>query len=579
VSLAHAPAFTTVRPYNRSWLRRDLIAGVTVWAVLVPEALAYASIAGVSPVVGLYAAPGALILYAAFGSSRQLIVGPMSATAALSAAAVATHATAGTTQFAQWTAALAIATGIAAALAGLARLGFLANFISEPVLKGFIVGLALTIIAGQLPKLFGVEKGGGNFFEKIWDLLTKLGDTSGATLAVGVLSLAVVFGLRRVAPVVPASLAAVVVGVGAVKLLDLSSHGVAIVGHIDQGLPAFGLPDVKAHDYLTLAASSIGIMLVGFAEGLGAARTYAAKEHYEVSPNRELIGVGAANLAAGLSSGMVVNGSLSKTAVNGGAGARTQVSGLTVAALTIVTLLFLTGLFEDLPEATLAAIVIAAVIELVDIRALRRLYGVYIGLRSSPAGLAIRPDFVAACAALLGVLVFDTLPGLFIGITVSLLLLVFRASRPHVAVLGKVPGTRRQYGDVERHPDNVPVQGILIVRPESGLFFANAQHVRDEVLARVATGNPAAVVIDGESMPYIDVTAVEMLENLDRDLEEQGVRLALCRDIGAVRDVLRRAGEADHALATYPTVQAAIDALTVSSRGEVISSAVRADRT
>src|SRR4051794_37631813 len=244
--------FSWARNYDRSWLRGDLVAGLTVWAVLVPEALAYASIAGVSPVVGLYAAPGALILYAALGSSRHLVVGPMSATAALSAAAVSTYATAGSDRFTQLTVALALTTGIVAALAGLLRLGFLANFISEPVLKGFIVGLALTIIAGQLPKLFGVAKGSGDFFQKIWDLIGKLGETNGRTFAVGVLSLALVLGLRRVAAVVPASLAAVVFGVAAVKLFDLSAHGVAIVGHIDSGLPSFGLPDVRTHDYFAL---------------------------------------------------------------------------------------------------------------------------------------------------------------------------------------------------------------------------------------------------------------------------------------------------------------------------------------
>jgi len=557
------PIFGSLVPYERSWLRGDLMAGLTVWAVLIPEALAYASIAGVSPVVGLYAAPGALILYAALGSSRRLVVGPMSATAVLSAAAVSTYATAGSDRYTQLTATLAIMAGIVAALAGLLRLGFLANFISAPVLKGFIVGLALTIIAGQLPKLFGVAKGSGDFFQQIWDLITKLGETNGRTLAVGLLSLALVLGLRRVAPVVPASLAAVVFGVAVVKLFNLSAHGVAIVGHIDSGLPSFGLPDARTHDYFALTASAVGIMLVGFAEGLGAARTYASKDHYEIEVNRELVGVGAANIAAGLSSGMVVNGSLSKTAVNGGAGARSQLSGLTVAALTVITLLFLTGLFEDLPEATLAAVVIAAVVDLVDIPALRRLYHVYSGPRASPVALAVRPDFIAALAAMLGVLVFDTLPGLFIGIATSLLLLLYRASSPRIALLGKVPGTRRQYADVARHPQNTPVPGVLIVRPESGLFFANAEHVRQTVVSEIERESPRAVVIDGESMSYIDVTAVAMLHDLQRDLDRHGIRLAVSHDIGAVRDVIRRAGDKDHELPIFPTVQAAVDSLSL----------------
>jgi sulfate permease, SulP family len=288
------PLFTSLRGYDAGWLRGDVIAGLTVWAVLVPEALAYASIAGVSPVVGLYAAPGALLLYATFGSSRHLVVGPMSATAALSAAAVADVVTPGTAGFAAHTAALAITTGILALAAGLLRLGFLASFISEPVLKGFIIGLALTIVVGQLPDLFGVDKGGGDFFEKLWDLLGRLGQTSWTTLAVGLASLALVLGLRRIAPAVPGSLVAVLLGIAAAGVLDLDSHGVEIVGQIDSGLPALGAPEVPAASYLELAAA--GVMLVGFAEGLGAAKTYAGRHHYEVDANRELVGLGAANL-------------------------------------------------------------------------------------------------------------------------------------------------------------------------------------------------------------------------------------------------------------------------------------------
>ena len=482
--------FPSLRGYDRRWVRGDLLAGFTVWAVLVPEALAYASIAGVSPVVGLYAAPPALVLYAALGSSRHLVTGPMAATAALSAAAVADLATGG--DAAAFTAALALVTGAFALLGGLVRLGFVANFVSEPVLKGFIIGLALTIMIGQVPKLLGVEKGSGNFFEQAWDLLGNLADTQGTTLAVGVASLVLVVGLRRLAPAVPASLVAVFFGVALVALADLDSHGVAIVGPIDSGLPGLGLPDgMGLDDYLALAGSSLGIMLVGFAEGLGAAKTYATRNHYEIDVNRELLGLGAANLGSGLCQGMVVNGSLSKTAVNGSAGARSQLSGLVVAAMTVVTLLFLTGLFEQLPEATLGAVVIAAIVELVDIPALTELYRMHTRRLGSIYGHAARADFIAAVAALVGVLVFDTLPGLFIGITVSLLLLLYRASRPHVAELGRVPGSTVQFADRGRHPENAAVPGVVILRAESGLFFANAEAVRTAVRRSVGpTGHP-----------------------------------------------------------------------------------------
>ena len=333
-------------------------------------------------------------------------------------------------------------------------MGFLASFISEPVLKGFIVGLALTIIAGQLPKIFGIEGADGNFFEKLWGFVTGLGGTNGWTLVVGLASLAIVVVLKRVAPVVPGSLVAVAFGILVVLLFGVDRKGVEIVGTIEGGLPPFGIPDVALGDYLSLVPSAVGVALVGFAEGLGAAKTYATRNRYEVDANRELIGLGAANLGSGLSGGMVVNGSLSKTAVNGGAGAKTELSGLVAAVLSVVTLLFLTGLFESLPEATLGAIVIAALVELVDIPSLVGFYRVWTRRLGSIYGPAARPDFIAALAALFGVLVFDTLPGLFIGIAVSLLLLLYRASRPNVAVLGRVPGASRHWGDVARHPEN-----------------------------------------------------------------------------------------------------------------------------
>jgi MFS superfamily sulfate permease-like transporter len=299
---------------------------------------------------------------------------------------------------------------------------------------------------------------------------------------------------------VPGSLVAVLAGIAAVGLGDLDAHGVAIVGQIDSGLPALGVPDVGADRYLALAPAAAGVMLVGFAEGLGAAKTYAARAHYEVDANRELVGLGAANLGAGLSSGMVVNGSLSKTAVNVAAGARSQISGLVVAALTILTLLFLTGLFENLPTATPAAVVIAAVIELVDLPALAALYRIATRQLRGIYGIAARPDFLAAVAALAGVLVFDTLPGLFIGIAVSLLLLLYRASRPHVAVLGQVPSMPGHYGDVQRHPENLREPGVVLLRVEGGLFFANADTVRDAIRSAAGPGT-RAVVLDAETAP------------------------------------------------------------------------------
>ncbi|MET9710252.1 SulP family inorganic anion transporter [Nocardiopsis alba] len=344
-----------LRGYRRRWLRGDVIAGLTVWAVLVPESIAYATIAGVPPIIGLYAAPAALILYALLGSSRQLVVGPMSSTALLSAAVVASVVGGGGDPVAT-TAALALVAGVIALVAGLLRLGFVASFISEPVLKGFVIGLALTIIVGQLPKLTGTDGGEGEFFGRLWGFLSGMGETDALTLTVGLLALAVLLLLKRFLPLVPASLVVVVLAIAATRILGLEHHGLDIVGPLPGGLPPLGPPDLTLSQYGALVAGAAGVALVGFAEGLGAARTYAAKAGDHIDPDRELLGLGGANLASGLCSGMVVNGSLSKTAVNGAAGARSQVSGLTAALFTVLTLLFLTGLFEELPEAVLGSL-------------------------------------------------------------------------------------------------------------------------------------------------------------------------------------------------------------------------------
>jgi high affinity sulfate transporter 1 len=559
--------FASLRDYRAAWLRGDVVAGLTVWAVLIPESLAYASIAGVSPVVGLYAAVPALLLYPVFGSSRHLVVGPMSATAALSAGVVGGFVSAGSEDFVAYTAGLTIAVGVVAAVAGVLRLGFLASFISEPVLKGFIVGMALVIIMGQLPKLLGVEAGEGDFFEKLWSLVTELPDVHAWTALVGVICLVTVLVLKRVAPLVPGSLVAVVLGILAVVVLDLDDRGVAIVGTIESGLPSVGLPDVAAGDVALLISGAAGVMLVGFAEGLGAAKTYAQKHGYRIDPNRELVGLGAANLGSGLASGMVVNGSLSKTAVNGSAGARSQVSGYVVALLTIVTLLFLTGLFESLPEPALAAVVIAAVIELVDIPALRRLYRVSTARLESIYGRATRVDFICALGTMLGVLVFDTLPGLVIGIVLSVLLLLYRASRPHIAVLGEAPGSPGQWADLERHPQNRVLSGVVVARVESGLFFANADTVGDRLRELGGADGVRTLVLDATTTPMIDTTAADMLRRCAQELDALGVELFLVGDVGQVRDVLRETGAGAVLKGVFPTIDTATRAAGGAHRG------------
>lgn len=555
--------YPSLSGYRRAWLGTDLLAGLTVWAVLVPESLAYATIAGVPPVVGLYAAVPSLLLYAAAGSSRHLVVGPMSATAALSAGVVAAFRPGDAAAFWALTTATALVTGVLCVVAGAVRAGFLASFISEPVLKGFIVGLALVIIVGQVPALLGVPKGEGSFVEKTVDLVRRLPDTDPVTAVLGVTCLAVLLLLRRYAARVPGSLVVVALGIVAALTLGLSEGGVAVVGPIDAGLPPLGLPDVDLSTYGDLVGPAAGVMLVGFAEALGAAKAYAARAGYDVDANRELLGMGLANLGSGLASGMVVNGSLSKTAVNGGAGARTQLSGMTAAVLTLATLLFLTPVFEQLPEATLAAVVIAAVVELVDVRALRRLWALAGASGRRLYGNAARFDAYAALAALVGVLVLDTLPGLVVGVLISLVLLLARASRPHVATL--VMDQHGTWVDAERRTvrGKAPggsVPGVLVVRVESGLFFANAETVRAVVRALAAEQHAGLVVLDARTVPFVDSAAAGMLGLLRRDLDRSGARLVLAEDVGQVRDVLRAAADDDGPLPRYDSVDDAIAA-------------------
>mgnify|MGYP006198670969 CR=1 FL=1 len=343
-----------------------------------------------------------------------------------------------------------------------------------------------------------------------------------------------------------------------VAVFGLDSKGVAIVGQIEGGLPPLGPPDVAGSDYVALLGSAVGILLVAFAEGVGAAKNYAAKGHYDVDPNQELLGVGAANIGAGLSSGMIVNGSLSKTAVNVSAGAVSQMSGIVVAALTVMTLLFLTGLFANLPEATLAAVVIAAVTKLVDFRTLRKYARLTTPDLRRIYGVAAYADFLAAVCAMVGVLVFDILPGLFIGVAVSVLLLLYRASRPHVAELGRTRD-RSRWVDLQRNPDALIEPEIVVLRPESGLIYANADNVAGAVRGHLHD-DTRAVVLDTTAVPSIDITAVEMLDRLSADLGQRHIRLHFAGEIGQVRDLLSATGISSVVTDAHPTVDAAVTA-------------------
>jgi sulfate permease, SulP family len=524
------PILSWLPAYDRSFLRFDVIAGVTVWGLLVPESIAYAGLAGLPPEVGLYTLLATLAAYAIFGTSRHLVAGATSAAAVLIASGVAAVDPQGAAEYAAAGAAIVLFCGGLFLLAGVLRLGFVAQFLSLPVMAGFVFGLAIFVTVKQLPKLFGIESGAGDTIRQFVHLVTHLGDTSGSTLAVGAAALALLFGLERFAPKVPGGLIALVLGIVISGALDLSQHGVQIVGDVPKGLPSLGIPDIQRGDVVTLIAAAAGMLLVIFSESLGAAETFAAKYGYQIDPNQELIALGVANVCSGFMGGLAGGGSLSQSAVNEGAGARSEVSPLFASALVVVTVLFLTPLFKNLPEAVLAALIIFAVSHLWKIREFKGYYPVS------------RVEFWLGLATFAGVLIFDVLPGLLIGVVAMLLYFIYRASTPHVVTLGRVPGVAGAYGNVRRHPDYEPVPGLLVLRLEAPLFYANAGGTRDSIKKLVGADDPLprAVIIDTGANDSLDVTSADMLEALITELRSAGIDLALAEVRHDVTDMARR---------------------------------------
>ena len=528
------PIFRWLPSYRRSNFKGDLLAGLVVAALLIPQSLGYARIAGVPVQIGLYAVPLALVAYAVLGSSRQLIVGPASTVAIVSGSIVADITRGDPADAVRVTAALAIATGLVLLVFGLLRIGWVAEFLSKPIVTGFVFGLTLTIVVGELPVLIGVPKPPGDVIGVIVRTFQELDEADLATALVGGAALLLLFGGARLAPRVPWGLITLVLGVILSELLDLSAEGVATVGEVPAGLPPFGLPLIPRHDYAAVAFAGASLALVAVAEGLAAARLFAEQGGYRVQTERELIGVGASNVAAGLSSGMAVAGSLSKTATAARAGATSQVSGLVSAVLVVIVLIRFTWFFTDLPRAVLGAIVVAAVWGLMDVAAMRR----YLRVR--------RADFVAASICALAVVLFGPLPGLGIAIAVSLLAIIYRASRPRLEVLGKISDEKAAWGRVRGHPDRHAVDGVIVVRLEVPLFWANAIAIEDWLLAEVERHpTTRALVVDLEATTQLDTTTIDVMTHLLHELQRRGVELYLARVLRAPRGVLERSGFMD----------------------------------
>lgn len=522
---------TWVSEYRRSWLPTDIVAGLTVAALVVPEGIAYAQLAGVPPETAFYAAPIGLVLYALLGSSRQLVVAVSGAVSVLSATIVGQMADGGSEEFIALTAALAIATGLISMAAGLLKLGRIAQFFSESVLTGFIFGLALVIAVKQLPKMLGLEAEEGSFFERLWDVVRHLGDVNGTSALIGVGTLLVMVALEHWFERVPAALVVLIGGIMVGEVFDVADDEVEVVGEVPSGLVGPAIPDVAASDLGMLIVGGLAITVVSFAEAVGPARGFAAEHGYEMDDNKELVGIGGANLGAGFFQGFSIGSSLSKSAANDRAGANTPLSLIVAAAATALVALFLTGILENLPEPTLGAIVVVAVSGMMKVPKMQRLWQIR------------RRDFLFAITALVGVLLFDALPGLGIAVLLSLGAVVWRAATPNLATLGRRPG-RIEFVGTAQHDDASAIEDLLIIRVDENLFFANAASIVGEVKARTAARDdpPVAVILDLQATVDIDVPACDELRELIEALADDGVPVALTHVRAAVRELFERTG-------------------------------------
>ena len=522
--------------YERRWLRGDLAAGIAVTALIVPKDLGYAGIAGVPLQNGLYAAAAGAIIYALFCTSRQISTGPSSSLAAVAGGAVLVAGLADE-QAAELVAAIALITGLLFLALALLRLGWISRFLSKAVITGFLAGAAVDVVIGELPKLTGTEAEGESAWRELGTWIGGLGDAHGSTVVVGGLALALILGVRFLAPAVPGALVLVVVGIVGADLFDLGAHGVALVGDVPSGLPTPQLPDLElvGNNLPTVFAASFALVLIGFSQTAGDARAFAMRHRYSIDIDQESVAQGMANAGAGLVQGMPVSTSLSASSLNESAGARTPMASLITGGLVILTLLFLAPLFSNLPKAVLGALIIDAVVfGMIDLPELRRLRRV------------ARFDFWIAVAAILGVLSSGVLAGVLIGVVLSLGWLIHVATAPPMPLLGREPGTQ-VFRDLDENAGDETFPGIVVLRLDSGLFFATAQALEDRVRG-LAEADPAplrALVLDLEGVNFIDSQGAEQLATIHELMQSDGATLRLARVKPNVLAVLRADGFVD----------------------------------
>lgn len=548
------PIVAVLSRYERAWLWNDLVAGLVLTAILVPVGMGYAEAAGLPAIYGLYATIVPLVAYAVFGPSRILVLGPDSALAAFIAAAVLPHAAGDPQRAVALAGLLAVLTGLLCIAGGLARFGFITDLLSKPVRYGYLNGIALTVLVGQLPKLLGFSSSGHSLVQEVASLVRGIvdGRIRWTALAIGLSCLTVILGFRRWAPRFPGPLVAVAGATIAASTLQLATGaGLSVVGPLPRGLPAFQIPALSLADARALFLNALAIALVAFADMSVLSRTFALRGRYEVDPDQELIALGAANVAAGLFQGFSISSSASRTPVAESAGAKTQLTGVAGAACIALLLIFAPRLLQDLPHAALGAVVIAACLALVEVSGVARLY-------------RLRPgEFVLSIVCFLGVALLGVIQGIFISVGLALLGFIWRAWRPYDAVLGRVDGLKG-YHDVSRHPEARRIPGLVLFRWDAPLFFANAETFHEHVLRAVAEAPTPTrwVVVAAEPVTDVDITAADQLAELDRELEEAGIEICFAEMKGPVKDRLKRYG-----LFTklgvenfFPTIGQAVDA-------------------
>ncbi|MEX1263293.1 MAG: SulP family inorganic anion transporter [Actinomycetota bacterium] len=522
------PVFRSLDGYRRSWLGRDLVAGSLIAAVAIPLSMGMAEVAGLPPVVGLYSCVLPLVAYALLGSSRQVVVALDASTAAMLAAAVTPLAAGRPATYAALAGLVAVLVGVILLVAGVLRLGFLGDLLSHPVLLGYQAGLAVVVAATQLPKVLGFDLRASSSIQQLGEIARRLGETNVPTLIVGLACVGVIVGARVWSATVPGALIAVALATVAVDVFDMQTHGVEVLGALPSGLPGLTWPPFRAEDLASIALPAAGIALIAAADTIVCSRVFAERGGYRVDTNRDLVGLGSANLASGLSGGISVSASAARTAVAESVGSRSQIAGVTAAVLMAGVLLFLTDLLRSLPIAALAAVVLVAVLRLIDLSALAALWRIR------------RTELLIALATTVGAIIVGLLEGIVIAVVLSILDFMRRRVTPHEAVIGLVTD-RQGFFDIDRYPGAITEPGLVVYRFDGPLFYANSERFLESARRLVEQVDVRWFVVDASAISDVDATAARMLVELHRELDDHGIALALVDLLAGVRDILERA--------------------------------------